>query len=82
MEPQLSKLQSYGPPSHHHHHQQQQLKMTILPPPLQHSDNDRSSSELRAVVCNLNSLCEHIQSEGFNGGSFSYVVLKAMGSTV
>ncbi|GMI64083.1 hypothetical protein like AT4G15840 [Hibiscus trionum] len=77
MEPQFSKHRSYGPPTHHRH---QQLKMTIPPPP-QHTDNDRSSSELRASDCNLSSLCEHIQMEGFNGGSFSDIVVNAMGST-
>ncbi|XP_057476226.1 uncharacterized protein LOC130764156 isoform X1 [Actinidia eriantha] len=46
----------------------------------QHSDNDRSSGELRALDCNLNSLCDHIQLEGFNNGSFSDVVVHAMGS--
>ncbi|KAK6254501.1 BTB/POZ domain - like 10 [Theobroma cacao] len=79
MEPQFSRPRSYGPPTHQQQ-QQQQLKMTIPPLP-QHSDNDRSSSELRAVDCNLNSLCEHIQMEGFNGGSFSDIVVNAMGST-
>ncbi|OMO53671.1 BTB/POZ-like protein [Corchorus capsularis] len=78
MEPQFSKPRSYGPPPHSQ--QQQQFKMTI-PSPQQHSDNDRSSSELRAVDCNLNSLCEHIQMEGFSGGSFSDIVVNAMGST-
>ncbi|GFZ13997.1 BTB/POZ domain-containing protein [Actinidia rufa] len=47
----------------------------------QHSDNDRSSGELRALDCNLNSLCDHIQLEGFNNGSFSDVVVHAMGSS-
>ncbi|PON88330.1 Voltage dependent potassium channel [Trema orientale] len=59
---------SYGP----------QVKMTI--PPSQHSDNDRSSGELRALDCNLTSLCDHIQIEGFNSGAFSDVVVHAMGS--
>ncbi|KAL3508102.1 hypothetical protein ACH5RR_033484 [Cinchona calisaya] len=48
------------------------------------SDNDRSSAgELRAAAldCNLSSLCDHIQLEGFNNGAFSDVVLHAMGST-
>ncbi|KAK8571988.1 hypothetical protein V6N12_028052 [Hibiscus sabdariffa] len=76
MEPQFSKHRSYGPPTHHLH---QQMKMTIPPPP-QHSDNERSSNELRAFDCNLSSLCEHIQMEGFNGGSFSDIVVNAMGS--
>lgn len=47
----------------------------------QHSDNDRSSGELRALDCNLTSLCDHIQMEGFNNGSFSDVVVQAMGAT-
>ncbi|XWS14084.1 hypothetical protein CRYUN_Cryun36dG0092900 [Craigia yunnanensis] len=55
--------------------------MTIPPPQQQHSDHDRSSGELRAIDCNLNSLCEHIQMEGFNGGSFSDIVVNTMGST-
>ncbi|KAK8664067.1 hypothetical protein V6N13_083870 [Hibiscus sabdariffa] len=55
--------------------------MKVLPPLLQRSDHGRSSSELRAVDCNLNSLFEHIQLEGFNSGSFSDVVVNAMGST-
>ncbi|KAK9030581.1 hypothetical protein V6N11_032003 [Hibiscus sabdariffa] len=51
--------------------------MKVLPPLLQRSDHGRSSSELRAVDCNLNSLFEHIQLEGFNSGSFSDVVVFA-----
>lgn len=47
----------------------------------QHSDNDRSSGDLRALDCNLTSLCDHIKLEGFNGGSFSDIVVHAMGST-
>ncbi|XP_052190267.1 uncharacterized protein LOC127799976 isoform X2 [Diospyros lotus] len=43
-------------------------------------DNDRSSGEIRAVDCNLSSLCDHIQLEGFTNGSFSDVVVHAMGS--
>ncbi|KAF3456223.1 hypothetical protein FNV43_RR00873 [Rhamnella rubrinervis] len=70
MEAQYSKpTRSYGP----------QMKMTI--PPSQHSDNDRSSGELRALDCNLTSLCDHIQIEGFNSGAFSDIVVHAMGST-
>ncbi|KAH6808703.1 BTB/POZ domain-containing protein [Perilla frutescens var. frutescens] len=56
-----------------------------------HSENSESSSagerrgggEMRraALDCNLASLCDHIQSEGFNNGVFSDVVLNAMGST-
>lgn len=55
------------------------MKMAIPPP--QNSDNDRSSGELRALDCNLTSLCDHIQLEGFNAGSFSDIVVHAMGST-
>lgn len=47
----------------------------------QHSDKDRTSNELRALDCNLTSLCDHIQLEGFNNGSFSDVIVQAMGST-
>ncbi|KAL6989948.1 hypothetical protein U1Q18_015701 [Sarracenia purpurea var. burkii] len=47
----------------------------------QHSDNDRSSGELRALDCNLTSLCDHIQLEGFNNGAFSDIVVHAMGSS-
>ncbi|KAK2645901.1 hypothetical protein Ddye_021096 [Dipteronia dyeriana] len=71
MEAQYNKPRFYGP--------HQQIKMTI--PPSQHSDNDRSSSELRALDCNLTALCDHIQMEGFNSGSFSDIVVQAMGST-
>ncbi|CAN0855848.1 Germ cell-less protein-like 2 [Linum grandiflorum] len=64
-----------------------QVKVTIQPSssstPQQHSsDNDRTNNtDLRAFDCNLNSLCDHIQMEGFNSGSFSDVVVHAMGST-
>lgn len=55
------------------------------PVPAQHqsrsSDNDRGGGELRALDCNLASLCDHIQMEGFNSGVFSDVVVQAMGST-
>ncbi|KAG0497454.1 hypothetical protein HPP92_002145 [Vanilla planifolia] len=47
----------------------------------QPSDNDRSSSDLRALDCNLASLCDHIQMEGFNSGTFSDIVVQVMGST-
>ncbi|GMH20048.1 hypothetical protein Nepgr_021889 [Nepenthes gracilis] len=53
--------------------------MSVLPP--QQSDNDRSTAELRALDCNLTSLCEHIQLEGFNNGTFSDIMVHAMGST-
>ncbi|KAK9136896.1 hypothetical protein Sjap_007490 [Stephania japonica] len=51
------------------------------PPASQQSDNDRSSGELRALDCNLTSLCDHIQIEGFNSGVFSDIVIHAMGSS-
>ncbi|XP_020589475.1 uncharacterized protein LOC110030867 [Phalaenopsis equestris] len=53
-----------------------------LPGPLQTqtSDNDRSGIELRAMDCNLASLCDHIQMEGFNSGAFSDVMVQTMGS--
>ncbi|XP_078445279.1 BTB/POZ domain-containing protein [Wolffia australiana] len=44
-------------------------------------DCDRSVAELRALDCNLTSLCDHIQSEGFTGGIFSDVVVQALGTT-
>ncbi|KAI5349510.1 hypothetical protein L3X38_002398 [Prunus dulcis] len=71
MDPQYpsNPARSYGP----------QMKMTIQPS--QHSDNDRSSGELRALDCNLTALCDHIQLEGFNSGAFSDMVVHAMGST-
>ena len=47
----------------------------------QTSGNDRTAGELRALDCNLGSLCDHIQIEGFNNGAFSDVVVEAMGST-
>uniref|UniRef100_A0A7N0T215 BTB domain-containing protein n=1 Tax=Kalanchoe fedtschenkoi TaxID=63787 RepID=A0A7N0T215_KALFE len=50
-------------------------------PASQISDNDRGSGELRALDCNLTSLCDHVQMEGFNLGSFSDIVVHAMGST-
>lgn len=51
-------------------------------PPSHHSDNnDPTTAELRALDCNLASLCEHVQIEGFNSGSFSDIVVNAMGST-
>ncbi|KAF3340688.1 Germ cell-less protein-like 1 [Carex littledalei] len=51
---------------------------TIAPmPPLQ---PDRGA-EMRQMDCNLASLCEHIQAEGFGSGAFSDVSVEAMGST-
>ncbi|XP_059632733.1 uncharacterized protein LOC132275289 [Cornus florida] len=69
MAPQYPDLRSYG------------SSMEMTRQPSQHSDNDRSSGELRALDCNLTSLCDHIQLEGFNNGSFSDIVVHAMGST-
>lgn len=75
--------------SHHHQHNHQ-MRMTVPPPPSpqpsppvpSHAESDQSTSELRgALDCNLTSLCDHIQSEGFGSGSFSDVVVKAMGSS-
>ncbi|CAN7080994.1 unnamed protein product [Brassica oleracea var. botrytis] len=74
---------------HHHHQHQHQMRTTVPPPPSphppplvpSHAESDQSTSELRALDCNLTSLCDHIQSEGFGSGSFSDVVVKAMGST-
>ncbi|KAH0935052.1 hypothetical protein HID58_012169 [Brassica napus] len=74
---------------HHHHQHQHQMRTTVPPPPSphpsppvpSHAESDQSTSELRALDCNLASLCDHIQSEGFGSGSFSDVVVKAMGST-
>ncbi|XP_072978738.1 uncharacterized protein [Typha angustifolia] len=52
------------------------------PQPSQASDDDREGGgDLRAIDCNLASLCEHIQAEGFNSGAFSDVAVQAMGST-
>ncbi|KAF5781251.1 hypothetical protein HanXRQr2_Chr11g0481281 [Helianthus annuus] len=49
-------------------------------PGYHHSDNGRISGELLALDCNLASLCDHTQSEGSNHGSFSDVILKAVGA--
>ncbi|CAM8893506.1 unnamed protein product [Rhodiola kirilowii] len=54
-------------------------KMEI--PASQLSDNDQGSGHLRALDCNLTSLCDHVQNEGFNLGSFSDIVVHAMGAT-
>uniref|UniRef100_A0A1J3K5V1 Germ cell-less protein-like 1 n=1 Tax=Noccaea caerulescens TaxID=107243 RepID=A0A1J3K5V1_NOCCA len=72
-----------------HLHQHHPMRMTIPPPPSPqpkppvpaHAESDQSTSELRALECNLTSLCDHIQSEGFGSGAFSDVVVKAMGSS-
>ncbi|KAG7542728.1 SKP1/BTB/POZ domain superfamily [Arabidopsis thaliana x Arabidopsis arenosa] len=75
--------------THHQQHHHHQMRMTVPPPPspqpsppvLPHAESDQSTSELRALDCNLTSLCDHIQSEGFGSGAFSDVVVKAMGSS-
>ncbi|CAH2078959.1 unnamed protein product [Thlaspi arvense] len=72
-----------------HHQQHHQMRMTVPPPtspqpspPVpSHAESDQSTSELRSLDCNLTSLCDHIQSEGFGSGSFSDVVVKTMGSS-
>ncbi|MFS7913757.1 hypothetical protein Hanom_Chr02g00145421 [Helianthus anomalus] len=46
-----------------------------------HSETGLTADELPALDCNLTSLCDHIKSEGFNHGSFSGVIVKAMGAT-
>ncbi|KAJ8766464.1 hypothetical protein K2173_022523 [Erythroxylum novogranatense] len=48
--------------------------------PSQRADNDRSSDDLRALDCNLTSLCDHIQVEGFNAGAFSDIIIAAIDS--
>ncbi|KAL8239015.1 hypothetical protein R6Q59_015582 [Mikania micrantha] len=50
-------------------------------PSQHHSGNAPPGGELPALDCNLNSLCDHIQIEGFNHGSFSDVIVQAMGAT-
>ncbi|KAL2922896.1 Germ cell-less protein-like 1 [Bienertia sinuspersici] len=57
------------------------MSLSTSQPQQQQSDNDQSSVELRALDCNLASLCDHIQSEGFNNGVFSDIVVRAMDST-
>ncbi|XP_077240711.1 BTB/POZ domain-containing protein isoform X2 [Tasmannia lanceolata] len=69
MESQYPKSHSYSSANN------SSMKMGIPP------DNDRSSGELRALDCNLTALCDHIQMEGFDSGSFSDLVIQAMGST-
>ncbi|QHO37997.1 Putative germ cell-less protein-like 1-like [Arachis hypogaea] len=56
-----------------------QMKMTIRPSHSHH--HSESSNSDRALDCNLTSLCDHIQSEGFNSGAFSDILLHALGST-
>ncbi|MFS7989295.1 hypothetical protein Hanom_Chr11g01045041 [Helianthus anomalus] len=46
-----------------------------------HSETGLTAGELLALDCNLTSLCDYIQLEGFNHGSFSDVIVKAMGAT-
>ncbi|KNA19473.1 hypothetical protein SOVF_061440 [Spinacia oleracea] len=68
---------------HQQHHHKHSMMSQLQPQPQQQqqSESDRSSVELRAVDCNLASLCDHIQLEGFNNGVFSDIVVHAMGST-
>lgn len=68
-------------PKHRPHHTGAGGPIPVMASSSHHSDNDRSSGELRALDCNLTSLCDHIQLEGFNNGSFSDIVVHAMGST-
>lgn len=63
------------PRHHHHHHQHPPFAGDIIRRQQQHSDTDRSND------CNLTSLCDHVQLQGFNNGSFSDVVINAMGDT-
>ncbi|XP_050216271.1 uncharacterized protein LOC126667358 [Mercurialis annua] len=67
---QQPSCRAYGP---------HQMKMTIQPS--SQPDNDRTTTELRALDCNLTSLCDHIHIEGFNSGLFSDIVVHAMGAT-
>lgn len=39
-----------------------------------------SSEEIRSLDCNLGALCEHVQVEGWNAGTFSDISVHAMGS--
>ncbi|KAE9594239.1 hypothetical protein Lal_00001216 [Lupinus albus] len=48
-----------------------EMKMTVPP----------SDTTTSALDCNLTSLCDHVQIEGFNSGSFSDIIVHAMGST-
>ncbi|XP_071730455.1 uncharacterized protein [Rutidosis leptorrhynchoides] len=83
--------------NHNHHQQQHrsyQQQTTTTPSSIQmnrqqqqqqqsqqQSDNNNTGEELQALDCNLISLCDHIQLEGFNNGSFSDVIVQAMGAT-
>lgn len=68
--------------NHQHHHHQMKMSLPISQPEQQQQpENDQNSVELRALDCNLASLCDHIQLEGFNNGVFSDIVVHAMGST-
>lgn len=40
-----------------------------------------SVEEIRAMDSNLASLCQHIQVDGWNGGTFSDIVIESMGAT-
>ncbi|XP_047334572.1 uncharacterized protein LOC124938216 [Impatiens glandulifera] len=50
--------------------------------PSHNPDNDRTTGDFRAPLdCNLASLCDHIQQEGFNNGAFYDILVHAMDST-
>ncbi|KAK9065606.1 hypothetical protein SSX86_015007 [Deinandra increscens subsp. villosa] len=72
-------------PNHHHLRSYGERGTTATEmerqPSQHHSDNGRPGGELPALDCNLTSLCDHIQIEGFNHGSFSDVIVQAMGAT-
>ncbi|KAL7144461.1 hypothetical protein ABFS83_07G013500 [Erythranthe nasuta] len=86
-QPQQYPIRRY---SHHSHRGEGggPVEMTKEPSNSDNSDGGaagerRGGGEMRraTVDCNLASLCDHIQLEGFNNGLFSDVVLNAMGST-
>ncbi|KAK1417850.1 hypothetical protein QVD17_26984 [Tagetes erecta] len=56
-------------------------EMETQQPSHHHSDTGQLGGEIPALDCNLTSLCDHIQTEGFNHGSFSDVIVQAMGAT-
>ena len=77
-----------------HHHQSHTASITTSSPvemtsPSQQQacddnrNNRNDDGEMIGLDCNmnLNALCEHIQIEGFDNGSFSDVVVNAMGAT-
>ncbi|KAH6559439.1 hypothetical protein KP509_1Z008400 [Ceratopteris richardii] len=56
------------------------MTLTSTPTSSAVSDAD-SNEEIRSLDCNLAALCEHVQSEGWNAGAFSDIIVHAMGST-